>query len=205
MSIVKTPKLVQQLFGSLLWQVETTRKEIYVTFDDGPIPEVTPWVLQQLKKYHAKATFFCIGNNIQQHPAIFQQVVNDGHSVGNHTMNHLNTFTTGSKKYLANIEECQELLKDYNTNLFRPPYGKFKPIQIKTIAKKYKVVLWDVLSRDFDLKTSNEDCLNNVLKNAKEGSIIVFHDSIKAQEKLKYTLPKVLEHYSKLGFEFKAL
>lgn len=209
---VKTPKPIKFIFKHWFWSFSTKKKEIYLTFDDGPTPEITEWVLQQLKKHNAKATFFCIGKNILKNPQIFQKIVVQNHSIGNHTNNHFNGFKTTTKDYLKNIDNCESTisnnttLKNQTSKLFRPPYGKIKPSQAKKLRKKgYKIIMWDVLSADFDASISNEKCLNNVLNHAKNGSIVVFHDSKKATEKLKYVLPKVLEYYLRKGYEFKKI
>lgn len=210
----KTPRILKLLFSRYTWCFASNKKEIYLTFDDGPIPEVTEFVLSQLKKHNAKATFFCIGDNIKKHPTIFHQIINDGHSVGNHTFNHLNGWKTNNASYIENTELCENIIlnqfkkpeKLKVVKLFRPPYGKLKKSQsIQLIKKRYKIIMWDVLSADFDTSITKEKCLKNVLKNTKNGSIIVFHDSIKASEKLYYTLPKVLEEFTKKGYRFKAI
>ena len=175
---------------------------MYLTFDDGPIPEVTPWVLDQLERYDALATFFCVGENIKKHPEVFKQVVDAGHAVGNHTYNHLNGWASDNIPYFHNVRHCANQVQ---TVLFRPPYGKLKPKQAQFLSRHYRIVMWDVLSGDFDPKVSKEQCLNNVVKKAEAGSIIVFHDSLKTEGKLSYVLPKVLEHFTKLGYTFKKL
>jgi len=203
---IKTPRILKQLFARYTWSFFTDKKEIYLTFDDGPIPDITEFVLDQLKRFNAKATFFCIGDNIRKHPTVFSRIVNEGHSVGNHTFNHLNGWKSSNSVYIENTNKCENLLPHQKTKLFRPPYGKIKRIQAKKlIAKGYKVIMWDVLSADFDTSISNERCLQNVLKNVESGSIIVFHDSIKASDKLRYVLPKILKEFSQQGYEFKAI
>ncbi|UKJ08622.1 polysaccharide deacetylase family protein [Solitalea lacus] len=199
---VKTPYLIKKLYPSLTWNLNRAEKTLYITFDDGPIPEVTPFVLEELKKYNAKATFFCIGDNIRKHPEVFNQVVEGGHSIGNHTYNHLNGWQTPTAEYVKNIEKCNSLI---NAQLFRPPYGKIRPTQIHNLKKNYKIIMWDVLSGDFDINLSPQSCYENVIKHAENGSIIVFHDSLKAAPRLRYVLPKALEHWSSKGFNFKAL
>ncbi|AFD05396.1 polysaccharide deacetylase family protein [Solitalea canadensis] len=199
---VKTPYLIKKLYPSLTWNLNRAEKVLYITFDDGPIPEVTPFVLEVLNKYNAKATFFCIGDNVRKHPEIFEQVKAHGHSIGNHTFNHLNGWHTKTGAYLKNIEKCNELI---STQLFRPPYGKIRPTQILDLKKDYKIIMWDVLSGDFDLKLSPQDCLKNVLQHTESGSIIVFHDSLKAEPRLRHVLPLALEYWSKEGYEFRAL
>jgi peptidoglycan/xylan/chitin deacetylase (PgdA/CDA1 family) len=198
----KTLKWIQWIFRSITWRVPTNERVIYLTFDDGPIPEVTPWVLETLEAFNAKATFFCIGDNIRKYPIIYKQVLAAKHRVGNHTFNHLNGWRTWDKNYLANIDKCAEYV---TSNLFRPPYGKLKLSQTRQIRKQYQVVLWDVLSGDFDAEITSERCLDNVINNATKGSIIVFHDSLKAEKHLRFVLPKVLEFYTKKGFRFEIL
>ena len=198
------------MFTSVVWSIQTDKKEIYLTFDDGPTLEITEWVLDQLEVYNAKATFFCIGKNILAHPAIFKKLLEKGHSIGNHTFNHLNGWKVNSKKYHENILKTEAVLKEYKlpnkTKLFRPPYGKITAKKIEKLKKEnYKIIMWNVLSADFDLNTTKETCLDNVLQHTKQGAVIVFHDSLKASEKLKYSLPKVLEILSNEGYNFKAL
>ncbi|MFI2742064.1 polysaccharide deacetylase family protein [Zhouia sp. PK063] len=198
--LVKTPKLVKKATPSLTWDITTNEKEIYLTFDDGPTPEVTPWVLQQLQKYNAKATFFCIGKNVKTNKTLYEQLLNEGHSVGNHTQNHKNGWKVNTNNYFENVHIAEEVI---TSNLFRPPYGKITPaITKKLLQRKYKIIMWDVLSADFDSTISKEECLNNVLKNTKKGSIVVFHDSVKAFKKLEFVLPKVLQHFTKIGYTF---
>ena len=208
---IKTPRILENLFSNYTWRFNTDKKEIYLTFDDGPTPKVTEFVLDQLKKYNAKATFFCIGKNIENHPVIFNKIMKDGHSIGNHTQNHLNGWKSKTTKYLENIIQCENVIskskeKPQSLKLYRPPYGKIKSSQAKKLKKEgYKIIMWDVLSADFDKKISKEKCLENVLSNTKKGSIIVFHDSIKAFEKLQFVLPKIMEEFSKKKFAFKAI
>lgn len=210
---VKTPKILKRLYANLVWDVATTKKEIYLTFDDGPTPEITQWVLDELEKYNAKATFFCIGKNIAKHPEILLETIKHGHSIGNHTQNHLNCWKATSKTYLKDVKQAQVTINDHiqqsatnNQQLLRPPYGKITSKTAKKLIKKnYKIIMWDILSADFDQRISPEKCLNNVIKSTKNGSIIVFHDSVKANKNLQYVLPKVLEHFSELGYTFKSL
>ena len=215
---VKTPNFVKTLFPNFTWNIDTPHKELYLTFDDGPTPEITNWVLSILKEYNAKATFFCIGNNIEKHPLIFQKVIKQGHAVGNHTYNHLKGWKSKTEEYIEDIKKTQLLinaskphityndLESENLKLFRPPYGKFKVKQSKHIQKLgYKIVLWDVLPFDWDESVSEEICLENITSTAKEGSVVVLHDSVKASRNLKYVLPKILDYYSKKGFTFKAI
>ncbi|WP_298419072.1 polysaccharide deacetylase family protein [uncultured Kordia sp.] len=210
---VKTPKLVKSLFPKLVWEFSVTSKIIYLTFDDGPIPEVTPWVLQQLSKYNAKATFFCIGDNVEKHPEIFNQLISEGHSIGNHTQHHVNAWKVSNDQYILDSIHCNETFKNAlnsskntTTKLFRPPYGKITPHLVKKLRElDYKIIMWNVLSGDFDTALSPEKCLANVIEHTETGSIVVFHDSLKAQKKIRYALPKVLAHFSNKGYTFKSI
>lgn len=201
----KTPWVLKKLYPECIWEIRTKEKILYLTFDDGPHPEATPFVLDQLKKYNAKATFFCIGKNVQEYFDIYKRMIDDGHKPGNHTYDHLNGWKENDKTYLQNIFKAKNVI---DSDLFRPPYGRITKFQLMQLrAEKYKLttVMWSVLSGDFDKNISEEKCFNNVTKNAKEGSIVVFHDSEKSFEKLLYSLPKVLEYFSKKGFEFRAI
>lgn len=202
MYLVKTPQFIQSLFPNFTWRIPTKEKVLYLTFDDGPIPEVTSWVLEQLEAFQAKATFFCVGDNIESHPDLFQTLMEKGHAVGNHTFNHLNGWASDNIPYYHNVRHCAHLVK---TVLFRPPYGRLKPVQAQFLQRHYRVVMWDVLSGDFDPGLTPEQCLQNVTGNAGPGSIVVFHDSLKARERLTYVLPRVLEHYAGLGYRFDSL
>jgi len=203
---VKIHTIFKSIFNKWIWSFNTDTKEIYLTFDDGPIPEITPWVLSILEKHNAKATFFCIGNNVRKNPEILNQIKNKGHRVGNHTYNHLKGWNTNTKEYIENTLKAEEWLPTHNKKLFRPPYGKITNKQSKEILKlNYTIVMWDVLSADFDKHLSAENCIKNVLQNIQKGSIVVFHDSIKAFPRLKETLPKVLEELSKRGYCFKEI
>lgn len=219
--VIKIPKWIKMLFPKRLWSFSEKENVLYLTFDDGPIPGVTPWVLEQLKQYNAKATFFCIGKNVEENPGVFKQLLAEGHSVGNHTHNHLNASKYSNKEYLDNVQKAQKVIQDWeientkisnrqsstvNQKLFRPPYGKLSSKKAKALLDlNYQIVMWEVLSADFDTTISKEKCLKNVLNNAKSGSIIIFHDSIKAGDKLRYVLPRVLTHYTEKGYTFKAI
>ncbi len=202
MYLVKTPTFIKNLFSDYIWDVATDEKEVFITFDDGPIPELTPWVLDLLNEYEFKATFFCVGDNVVKYPEIYKRIVEEGHATGNHTFNHLNGWFTDKETYLENIEKCDSVL---STELFRPPYGKLKRAQSVVIKNHKNIVMWDVLSGDFDAKISNDKCLSNVIENYEKGSIIVFHDNLKAGEKLKYVLPLFLQHLSECGYKSVAL
>ena len=254
--LVKTPRFIQWLFPERIWAFPFEKNSVYLTFDDGPIPEITPWVLDELKRHDAKATFFCIGENVQKNPAIFNKIINEGHSVGNHTFNHVNGWKTETSKYIENVEKTEKQIwgdgswkledgrqvtddrswmtddrswmtgdgrswmtddrswmtgdVDINSlpvstiknrkSLFRPPYGKITSKQAKILQKNgFKIVMWDIISYDFDASLSEEKCLQNVLQNIKPGSIVVFHDSLKAEKNLRYVLPKVLEFIGRSG------
>jgi len=198
--LVTVPKFVQRIFPKRIWALPNKENNVYLTFDDGPIPEVTPWVLDILKQYNAKATFFCIGDNIKKHPEIFNRILAEGHTVGNHTFHHFNGWKTSTQHYFDNVSLFEKELTRHSsfvprTSLFRPPYGKITSKQARLLQQNgYKIVMWSVLSYDYDASVSEEQCLQNVLQNIQSGSIIVFHDSIKAQKNLRYVLPEVLEY-----------
>lgn len=202
MYLVKTPQFIQNLFPNYTWKVPTTEKVLYLTFDDGPTPEMTPWILEQLAAYDAKATFFCVGEQIEQHPAQYEAILAAGHRVGNHTHTHPNGWNTDNITYFHDVRRCARLIK---TDLFRPPYGKLMPKQAQFLERHYQIVMWDVMSGDFDESITPETCLRNVVNNAKEGSLVVFHDNAKSREKLQYALPRTLAHYAELGYRFEAI
>ena len=203
---VKTNTWIKKIFNNLVWDIPNSDKRIYLTFDDGPIPNVTEWVLEILKSEDIKATFFCIGDNIQKHSEVYKRILAEGHQTGNHTFNHLNGWNTETNHYIENFKLCETEHSKLNTKhsfLFRPPYGKIKPSQSKTIRQfGYKIIMWDVLSYDFDSTVSEEKCLENVISNTEQGSIIVFHDSVKAEKNLKYALPKAIQVLKDKGFIF---
>lgn len=197
MYLVKTPLFAQWLFKKLVWKIVDARK-VFLTFDDGPVPEATPWVLDVLRDAGIKATFFCVGENVEKYPEIYQRILDEGHSVGNHTHNHLNAWRTDREAYVSNVEQAAEVI---DSKLFRPPYGKLSKHLTSKINEDYDIIMWDVLSGDFDSNISAEKCLTNVTTSAKEGSIIVFHDSVKAIDKLKYVLPRVIEYFQSKNIE----
>ncbi|MGI8892947.1 MAG: polysaccharide deacetylase family protein [Bacteroidia bacterium] len=197
-----TPSFIRNIYHSLEWKINTKEKVIYLTFDDGPHPEITNWVLQELKKYKATATFFCVGENVKKYPDIYDSILKDGHVTGNHTYNHLNGWFTSSIDYAKNVKTCAHLVK---SNLFRPPYGKLTRTQIKHLNKYYRIIMWDVLSCDFDVKTDKKKALSQLLKGSNNGSIVVFHDSEKAKEKLQYMLPVYLNYFIKKNYTFKSI
>lgn len=203
--MVKVPNWVKKMYKSRLWEVETKEKELYLTFDDGPHPLHTVFVLDELKKYNAKATFFCIGKNVASYPDVYQRILEEGHAVGNHTYDHLNSWQTPNEVYLQNIAKASHYI---DSRLFRPPYGKIKSSLVRKLASAdapLKTIMWSVLSYDFYQTLSKERCLQNVLLCSKPGSIIVFHDSDKASEKMRYTLPKVLAYFTEKGFGFERI
>lgn len=204
---VKTPELIQRAFPGFIWKIETSKKEIFLTFDDGPIPELTHWIIDVLKSYQAKASFFMVGENVERNPELVARILEEGHSVGNHTHNHLNGFKTRTADYLTNVDQCAKALEPFlnpeKTRIFRPPYGRIAPNQAKKLKKVgYKIILWDILSLDYDSRVSPNNCAQNVIKNAKPGSIVVFHDNIKANKNIRIALPMVLENLTQKGFQF---
>jgi peptidoglycan/xylan/chitin deacetylase (PgdA/CDA1 family) len=204
---VKTPSWLKKVFPKkLIWDMpHDGAPTVYITFDDGPHPTATPFALEQLEQYNALATFFCVGNNVVKFPEVYEQVLRMGHTAANHTYNHMNGWKTDNNTYIANIAKAKEYIDSY---LFRPPYGKIKPSQIRALAKndaRWKIIMWDVLSGDFDRQLSPEKCLKNVLDNIRPGSIILFHDSEKAWDRMSYALPRVLEYCKEKNWQMKAL
>jgi len=197
--------LLRTVYPEFWWKVEDdVEPTIYLTFDDGPIPDVTEFVLEQLDKYAAQATFFCIGDNVRKHREIFYQVIEAGHMIGNHTFNHLNGWKTDDEQYLENIQLCQEQI-GVETGLFRPPYGRIKKSQATLLLDTYAVVMWDVLTGDFDQTLSPEVCLRKTLQYTEPGSIVVFHDSLKAWPTMRYVLPRTLAYFAERGYSFRAV
>ncbi len=204
MYLTKTPFWLRSLYPSLVWRMPVEgEKKIYLTFDDGPHPQATPFVLDQLAAYDAKATFFCIGKNVVAEPQIYQRILAEGHSVGNHTQHHLNGWKTDDTTYLNDISTAEQYIA---SDLFRPPYGRIKRSQIKNLQhQQKKIIMWDVLSADFDTRLTGEACLAYVLYHTKPGSIVLFHDSAKAWDRMSVALPKVLKHFSEQGFGFEGI
>ena len=206
MYFIKTPFWLRLIYRSCIWRKSTEDRVLYLSFDDGPHPEVTPFVLEQLAIYNAQASFFCIGKNVQLYPDIYAALTEANHTVGNHTQNHMNGWENNTANY---IDDIQQATKSIRSNLFRPPYGRIRFAQIKALRSDpslpQDIIMWDVLSGDFDTTISGDQCAQNVIQHAGPGSIIVFHDSAKAMDRLRIALPKVLSHFSKQGYQFKAL
>jgi peptidoglycan-N-acetylglucosamine deacetylase len=208
--LTKTPSLLKGIYPSCTWNFPREEQKIYFTFDDGPHPEATPFVLDTLQQFNAKGTFFCIGKNVVAYPEIYKKILSEGHSVGNHTHNHLNGWKTPDKDYIKNISEARKYI---DSRLFRPPYGRITNFQIRLLTAAenlnqktvFKIIMWDVLSGDFDLSVSSEKCIKNVTSNAKAGSIVVFHDSEKALPRMKKALTESLKYFSEQGFAFEAI
>jgi peptidoglycan/xylan/chitin deacetylase (PgdA/CDA1 family) len=184
------------LFPKTIWFFSKEKKHVYLTFDDGPHPRITPWVLDQLKSHHAKATFFCVGNNVSLYPEVFQRILDEGHTVGNHTYHHQNGFSTATKVYLDSIEQASTLIPG---KLFRPPYGRITPAQFNKIKTRFTVVFWNVLAYDFNQELSPETCYKNLKTKINPGAVVVFHDSEKAWKRLEHVLPKVLHDINSKG------
>lgn len=201
----RTPFILPILYPGLVWRMPSDKKEIYLTFDDGPVPGPTEFVLDELRKFKIKATFFCIGDNVHKHPEIFKQILREGHAVANHTYNHLKGWQTSLPEYISNTRKCDEVLKQNSSisdiNYFRPPYGRITRSQIKALTDK-KIVMWDVLTRDYDATLSSAQCLKQSLAATRNGSIVVFHDSLKAEKNLRAVLPKYIEACLTKGYTF---
>jgi peptidoglycan-N-acetylglucosamine deacetylase len=202
MLIEQLPLFSRRIYGKVLWRKDSNKKVIYLTFDDGPIPEVTPWVLDVLDQYEVKATFFCVGENVWRHPDLYQEILRRGHRTGNHTYNHLRGFLTKTDQYLENIEKAAKYI---DSDLFRPPHGDLWRKQYLALNKKYQIVQWDLITRDYNKKLHGEQVLNIVKQHARNGSIIVFHDSLKAEQNMKYALPRSLAYLKSEGFSFEVL
>jgi peptidoglycan/xylan/chitin deacetylase (PgdA/CDA1 family) len=204
-----TPRLLHWLYPHLLWHMPRAEKVLYLTFDDGPIPEVTPAVLSILSEWNAKATFFCVGDNVRKHPQVAAQVVGEGHRLGNHTYHHLKGTQTEPQRYLQDVALCHRVLEPYlsggGTKLFRPPYGRFTRQQLSQLKQEYRLVMWDVLPADFDPALPAEACLRKSIRYTRAGSIVVFHDSLKAWDRLQWVLPRYLQHFHQQGYRFSAL
>lgn len=194
-------KLVKRLFPSLIWSIDSP-DSIFLTFDDGPNEHVTPWVLDTLRKYDAKATFFCIGKNAEQHPELLQRIKDEGHSIGNHTYSHAKSMLKHCEEYVEDVDMAGEILK---TNLFRPPYGRLSPAKARRLSERYRLIMWDILSRDYSRYVSGRGCTNQVVPHLRPGSIVAFHDSMKAARNMRYALPRVLKRAQELGLKCKPI
>jgi peptidoglycan/xylan/chitin deacetylase (PgdA/CDA1 family) len=200
----RSPLLLRWLFPAYHWKIETAKPVIYLTFDDGPIPRVTEYVMKELESFNASGTFFCIGDNVRKYPEIFQELKRRGHSIGNHTYHHLNGWKTDTTTYLDNFRKCQDVLET-DTCLFRPPYGRIRRDQYRLLPEHTKVIMWDVLTGDFSPDIVEEKALHSCVRSTRPGTIMVFHDSLKAEKKMTYMLPRILEHFSEKGYRFEAL
>lgn len=200
--LIQPKSFLKKVYPKAIWNFSREEKTIYLTFDDGPIPELTEWVLEELRKFNAKATFFCVGANILKHYSIFEKVKSAGHTLANHTMFHTKGFQTSVADYVKEAEECNRYVEN---KLFRPPYGKIKPSQYKALIERgYKVIFWDVISYDYE-KINPKECALKVIRNVKNGSIVLFHDNVKAEKNLRYSLPLVLKYFSEKGYRFEAI
>lgn len=197
---VQFPRLLRPLIGkNLLWQKKTSSNVIYLTFDDGPVPEVTPQVLDILDKYNWKATFFCVGENVKKHPKIYEEILRRGHQIGNHTYNHVKGFSYKTDEYLKNVQQASDYIE---SDLFRPPHGQITYKQIRALNRDYQIIMWDVITHDYNKKLTPEQVLDNVKKNLRKGSILVFHDSIKAKKNVLEVLPKAIEFWKSEGYDY---
>lgn len=197
---VKIPKFIQILFPSIIWRQKNYQNNIWLTFDDGPTPKVTPFILNTLKEEKVKATFFLVGEQIERQPDLYNQIISDGHVIANHSYSHINSWKSNNLDYLNDIEKCQQLMP--KNKLFRPPYGKISALQIRRLKKKYKIILWDVLSWDFSLSIAPSKVKRNVMENTKQGSIIVFHNNQKSFQNLTSILKETIQELKQKGFSF---
>lgn len=199
---VQFPRILRPFFGKTIWRKTPSEKVIYLTFDDGPVPEVTPQVLDILDTYGWKATFFCVGENVQKHPELYNEILLRGHKTGNHSFNHLKGFNYSIEEYTANIKKAANYI---DSNLFRPPYGRITRKQIKALETDYQIIMWDVITHDYNKNLSNDEVFRNVTKHLRKGSIVVFHDSVKAKEHVLAVLPKAIEFWNEKGYDFAVL
>ena len=203
--LVKTPRLLKALYSQCIWHINDHANSVYLTFDDGPHPTITPFVLDQLEQHQARGTFFCIGKNVEAYPEVFESIISAGHAVGNHTHNHLNGWKTPNLQYFRNIRKAE---RHIHSNIFRPPYGRItysQALGLQKMSPTMRIIMWDVLSGDFDTELSPEDCLHNLISTVRTGSIVVFHDSEKAWKRLEYALPRFLAHCREMGWNMKRL
>ena len=200
MFIEQVPEFIRDLFPKALWRMDPNEKAVYLTFDDGPIPVITPWVVDLLGRNNIKATFFMVGDNVHKFPQEYMQVVEAGHRVGNHTFNHLKGLFTSKKEYIENVDQADAFI---HSNLFRPPHGLLRRSQYKELSKTYQFIMWDLVTRDYSYRMKGEDVLANVKRYTRNGSIITFHDSLRAEKNLKYALPRAIEWLLEQGYSFK--
>lgn len=214
--VYRTPFFLPLLYPKLTWRIPTDKKSIYLTFDDGPVPGPTDFVLDVLKRYNLKGTFFCIGDNVRKHPDVFKRIIAEGHVVGNHTYNHLNGWNTPIDKYIENVNLCDAMVagcqlpvtgnpQPETCNYFRPPYGRITSKQINALKANYKIIMWDVLTQDYDQRISQNKCLNGSIGATRNGSITVFHDSYKADRNLSFVLPRYIEYFLEKGYSFNTI
>ncbi|MFH0761920.1 MAG: polysaccharide deacetylase family protein [Bacteroidota bacterium] len=196
---VKPPDWFRRISTHTVWRIPTDEKVLFLTFDDGPVPGNTGWILAELDKYEAKGTFFCVGGNVVKYPKLYRMILDAGHDAGNHTSQHLNSYRTGIRKYIKDVYRARKVIE---SRLFRPPYGRIRPIVTRILSRHFTIILWDILSMDYDRELPPEKVLDNVITAAGPGSIVVFHDNIKARKNLEYVLPKVLDHYAGQGYKF---
>lgn len=196
---VRPPYLLRRYYSEFVWRMPDAEKVVYLTFDDGPVPEVTEFVLDVLRQHQLPATFFCVGKNVIKNPGIYQRILAEGHSVGNHTFNHVNGWNTNTRTYVTDALKSAEVIR---SGLFRPPYGRIKKEQAALLLQRYQIVMWDVLSYDYDAAVSPQQCLKNVVENVRPGSIVVFHDSLKARRNMEYTLPRAIDLLQTEGYAF---
>jgi peptidoglycan/xylan/chitin deacetylase (PgdA/CDA1 family) len=199
---IRPPKFVRRLFPSYIWNFPEVADTVYLTFDDGPSPEVTPWVLDQLARYNAQATFFCLGKNVEMHPEVFEAIRQGGHAVGNHSYSHLKGWGMETGAYLRDVEFAESFI---GGNLFRPPYARIGPNQARVLSERYKIIMWNVLSRDYSRRLSEKACARGVIKHLRPGDIVVFHDSRKSAKNLWYALPVTLQYIYSKGWKCKAI
>lgn len=201
------PGIIKFFFPSLLWSYPTDKKKVFLTFDDGPMQGITYWVLTQLKNHDAKATFFMVGENVERYPALVNSVMNDGHAIGNHTLNHINGWKVSNQEYIENIKKCDSALtkQEVRSRLFRPPYGRVNPFLIRRIQRNHRIVMWDLLSKDYSSKYAPEILLDKLIRFTHSGSIVVFHDSLKAEQNLRYILPQYLEFLTEKGYQMESI
>ncbi len=209
MYLFKTPTFIPWVYPHWEWKKRVKSSQIFLTFDDGPIPEVSEFVLDTLREFQAKASFFCVGDNIRKHPEILQKILEEGHHIGNHTYHHRNGRHLSKEEYWEEVRLCQEQIERFvgpeYPKLFRPPYGRLKASQSRQVRQDYRIIMWDVLTYDFDSRVSPETALAKALQNTQRGSIVLFHDSLKAENTLRYALPRFMEHFAEQGYQFTSL